>query len=154
MKLKDILIWAIAVLALVLSIVGLVGEKQSASTILGGVTNYDTVSATGLKVGVGCADGNTSCAGSSITSIIKGTCDLVGGTIAATTTGYADCAVTGVLPGDLVFASFATTTPAASIIAARASSTSGFITLKVLNLSGLSNHITAFGTSTEYYVVR
>lgn len=153
MNKQNIFIGVVAVIALLLSLVGLASSSEQPVS-LGGTTNYDTVSVTGLKVGVGCADSNTSCAGSSVTSIIKGTCNLVGGTIAATSSAVADCAVTGVLDGDLVFATLATSTANAVIDGARASSTSGFITVRLHNLTGAASSVSALGSSTAYFVIR
>lgn len=92
--------------------------------------------------------------GSSLTQVIKGTCDLVGGTIAATSSASADCAVTGVKDGDLVFATLATSTAGGVITGARASSTDGYITVRLLNLAGGSKHTTFFGTSTAFVIIR
>lgn len=92
--------------------------------------------------------------GSALTQIIKGTCNLVGGTIAATSSAAADCAVTGVQSGDLVFATLATSTAGGVITGARASSTSGYITVRLLNLAGGAKDTTFFGTSTAYVIIR
>lgn len=135
----------IIIAILVLIGIGLSFSKVGNEITAGGTTNFDTLALTGLQLGT---------SGTSLSQIVKGTCNLVGGTVAATSTAFADCAVTGVVDGDLVFATFATSTPGATIVGARASSTSGFITVKVLNLSGASRDITAFGTSTAYVVIR
>lgn len=92
--------------------------------------------------------------GSPLTQIIKGTCNLVGGTVAATSSAPADCAVTGVVDGDLVFAQLATSTAGGAITGARASTTAGYITVRLMNLAGAAKDTTYFGTSTEYWIVR
>jgi len=135
----------LAVLAIVVLGFGVAKLTDNNASLAGGTTNFDTLALTGLQLGS---------SGTSLAQIVKGTCNLVGGTIAATSTGVADCAVTGVVDGDLVFASLATSSAQAAIAGARASSTSGFITVKVMNLSGVSKDITAFGTSTAYLIVR
>jgi len=140
---KNLIIAIIALAIIVLGGVKLLTNNDVSGT--GGTTNFDTLALTGLQLGT---------SGSSMTQIIKGTCDLVGGTVAATSTAFGSCAVTGVVDGDLVFASLATSSASAAIAGARASSTSGFITVKVLNLSGASRDITAFGSSTAYFIVR
>lgn len=92
--------------------------------------------------------------GSALTKAIKGTCNLTGGTIAATSSAVANCAVTGVVDGDLVFATLATSTNNGVIIGARASTTAGFITVRLLNLSGAASSVSALGSSTAYWIVR
>ncbi len=145
---------AVAVIALIIAIIGLF-YPQISQTVqrLGGVTNYDEVDATAIKIG------GTS--GSRIGPIISSTCSLIATSysVAATTTVAMDCAVTGVVSGDIVFAQFATTTPAAGgnswvVAQASASSTSGFITLNVANWTGKTTMMPAsVASSTQYLVI-
>ena len=81
--------------------------------------------------------------GTGLTQVLKGTCSLIGApTIAATSTAAMDCAATGAVAGDTVFFTLATTTPSTNlgwrVIGANASSTSGFLTFIVQNLTGAS----------------
>lgn len=91
--------------------------------------------------------------GSSGTFSKWGTCNLVGGAIAATSSASADCAVTGVLAGDIVIATLSTSSIGV-ITGAAASTTSGFITVRVFNLTGAASSVSALGTSTSYRVTR
>lgn len=121
----------------------------------GGVTNYDEVDTTALKVG--------GSSGSRVGPIITGTCALIlpgTNTATASTSISMDCAVTGVVSGDTVFASFATssaiTNTAAlgwSVAGASASSTSGFITLRINNNTGANNVPSPVGSTTQYIVL-
>lgn len=118
---------------------------------LGGVTNYDEVDASALKVG--------GTMGTRMSGFAFGTCSLIASsyTVAATTTIGMDCAVTGVVPTDGVFAQFATSTQIGSggwqIRGASASSTAGFITMSVVNGTGASSLIPASIASTTKYIV-
>lgn len=126
-------------------------QNRIPEELLGGTSNTNSA----LKITPpGSLSVGTTTSATAFTFIKKGTCNLVGGTIAATSTGFAACAVTGALAGDLVFATFATSSPGAAIVGAQASSTAGYITLKILNLSGASRDTTAFGTGTAYLIVR
>ena len=100
--------------------------------------------------------------GTPIAELITGTCNLTGmdGSHAATTTKAYDCAVTGVQTGDIVFVGQATTTPTTNygwrVMGANASSTNGFITVHVLNLTGgaATPSASAVGSSTPYLIIR
>lgn len=140
-----------AIVALIVSVVALGAalpqvSEVSPDTNLGGT--FNTVLQRfngGLVVGQ---------AGTSIAQVITGTCNLVGGAISATSSAPADCAVTGVRSGDLVFATLATSTAGAVLTGARASSTSGYITVRLLNLTGAASSVSALGSSTAYFIVR
>lgn len=95
--------------------------------------------------------------------ILSGTCNILAdSSITATTTGFADCAATGVVAADKVFFTLATTSPSGFIygfhvMGANASSTSGFITFSIKNNTGADRIPAAtalFGSSTQYWVVR
>lgn len=86
-------------------------------------------------------------------------CSLVGNvTLAASSTASLDCSVSSVLSGDITFAQFATSTaPVAGIqiLGASASSTAGFLTLRVYNGTGASYLIPAsVASSTQYQIYR
>lgn len=125
--------------------------KTTVQNAFGGVTNYDEVDATAIKIG--------GSSGSRLGPIIAGTCSLIAGSfsVAASTTVSMDCAVTGVVTGDTVFADFATSTVTGNgwaIDGSSASTTSGFLTLRVTNWTGTSNIIPAsVASSTDYLVL-
>lgn len=119
--------------------------------LFGGVTNYDEVDASALKVG--------GSMGTRMSGLAFGICSLIAPsyTVAATTTVAMDCAITGVVPTDGAFAQFATSTQIGgggwSIRGASASSTAGFITMSVVNGTGASNVIPASIASTTKYII-
>ncbi len=133
-------------------------EVDGAATFNSTVTNSAAVTNTStFKLGSN---------GTTLTQIIKGTCNPLGMDVAqaaSTTVGY-DCAVTGVVSGDVVVANFASSSPTSGlgslndfqIKGVQASSTSGFITLKVANLTGISRtpSATNFASGTEYMIMR
>ena len=151
----------IAVIAIVIAIIGLFTPAgQSVVTALGGTTNYDALETTSLSVGSGCGDSYASCTGSAVTQILKGTCSLVSNTsIAATSTGTGTCAISGLVAGDKVFVSLATTTTKMAaqwaIIGTVAGTDSA--TVRLLNLTGTAavpSATNGLGSSTQYWVVR
>lgn len=92
-----------------------------------------------------------------------GTCNLIGGAagISATSTKNFDCAVTGIQRGDVVMGDLGTNapfTPGAGFVisAAVASTTSGFITFTILNLTGVASSTlgTNLTNGLEYYTLR
>ena len=96
------IIAAIVTSILVSSLVlGLVGGNKTATTnqTLGGMTGYSGLTLTPQDTGDGLKVGSS---GSTLSFVRAGTCNLVGGSIAATSSAPSDCAVTGVLDGDLV----------------------------------------------------
>lgn len=151
----------VAVIALIIAIIGIYTPVgKSVSNLIGGVTNYDEVDATAMKIG--------GSSGSRIGPIIEGSCTAIAGTanatVVASTTTIFDCAVTGVVSGDTVFASFATTTLSSplwgatssqwDIVHAAASTTSGFITLTAFNMTGGTASLSASGiaSTTSYRI--
>lgn len=146
---KNYIIGGIAALALILSIVGLVGGHQSVST-LGGTTNYDTLAVTGFQLGT---------SGSSLTQILSGiatSCvSSANPTINAQTTSTVDCPITGVVAGDKVYVTLASSSNSALLAqTAFASSTAGFITLKILNTATTTTTIVGATSSISYLIVR
>lgn len=131
-------------MALVLSIVGLVGGKQSVQ--LGGTTNYDTLAVTGLQLGA---------SGTSLTQFLSGSvsCATGASTITAAATSSYQCAATGVQTGDNVFVTLPVTTPVfISLVSARASTTAnGIIELTLKNASTTATIAVAGATSSVQY---
>lgn len=151
----------IAVIALIIAVIGVFTPAgKIVSNVLSGVTNYDEVDATAIKIG--------GANGSRVGPIIVTTCNLIGldTAQAASTTKPYDCAVTGVVSGDTVFFAESTTTATYTagnapfrIVGAKASTTAGFVTLAVENFLGASqapgniaNIQTGFGSSTQVVV--
>lgn len=148
---KENISLGLAVIAIVIALTSVFHPKPSVVThSFGGVTNYDEVDATAIKIG--------GSSGTRVGPIIVSTGSLIAPsfTVAASTTVSMDIAVTGVVSGDTVFASFATSTTAGNgwiVSGASASSTSGFVTLRVTNFTGASNIIPAsLASSTPYQV--
>lgn len=98
--------------------------------------------------------------GSNILNVIDGTCALIAPsyTVAASTTVPMDCAVTGSVSGDKVFANFNSTAANGNgwlITGASASTTANFITFRVTNFTGGSALIPAtIASSTPYLIIR
>ena len=109
--------------------------------------------------------------GTAVSQVIKGSCALTGMDVSqtATTTSPYDCAVTGVVAGDIVIAQFATSSVAVNqsfsgdnntgwiIHSVVASTTSGYITVRVANWTGGSvapSSVTRMGSSTQYIILR
>lgn len=98
--------------------------------------------------------------GPAIPKILEGTCSLIAPSysVVASTSVAMDCAVTGVVKGDVVFAQFASSTaatggPGWEVVGASASTTSGFITLSITNGTGGTVIIPAsLASSTQYLV--
>lgn len=124
---------SLAVVAIVIAIGGYF-FPSIAPHAFGGVTNYDEVDTTALKVG-----GSN---GSRVGPIIIGTGALISAnvSVAASSSQEFDIAVTGVVPGDSVNAQIASSTVASSlgwqVRSAIASSTAGFVAVVLSNLTG------------------
>lgn len=93
-----------------------------------------------------------------ITGPTTGTCSLIANnyTLAASSSIAMDCAITGILPGDILFGQFATSSANGAgwlITQASASSTAGFGTFRVVNNTGASALIPASVASTTSYFV-
>lgn len=140
---------------------GVMPSFGSATACTDGYTCFTNVEVQGNQV----TDGTTQMgsSGTAISKVLTGTCTLLANfSIAATSTRDVDCAVTGVVEGDKVFLSLSTTTGNGiasqySIVGTHASTTSGFVTAKLLNLTGTAATPAAtanFGSSTQYYIVR
>lgn len=117
---------------------------------------------TGTAFPHGIQIGNPAKIGTNPTNLAKflaGQCSLIASsyTVAASTTVPMDCAVKGEVNTDVPFAQFATSTQIGqggwAIRGASASSTSGFITVSVVNSTGASGIIPASIASTTKYIV-
>lgn len=101
-------------------------------------------------------------AGTNIGTVVFSACNLVGtdASQAASTTVPYDCAVTGVLSGDVVFAELASSTARGgssswAINAAKASTTAGFVTVLLTNNGPAATpSVTAVGSSTSIFTIR
>lgn len=124
-----------------------------------GASTLASTTATTFKIGQ---------SGTATTLALNGTCALLGANlaVAATTTQAFDCTVAAAVAGDRVFVSLATTTPTTNegwkLHGANASSTSGYITILLTNLTGGTVSPAAGGnaganswaSTTQYWIVR
>ena len=162
------IILGIAILALIVAGIALVGGNKSTG-VLGadGDTNYTNMVLSGyLKIGA---------SPDAINGINEGTCYIrpYATTIGATSTVAVDCqatgawnangpsALTGVTMGDAVNLTLSTTTAQTSgfggltVMGASASTTSGYITIRVMNLTGTTYTwpVTGTASGTATYLV-
>ena len=128
-----------------------VGIASSSPYVALGITGT-TTSSLGMVIGT---------AGTPVNQFLRGSCSLIytSSLVAATTTANFDCAVTGVLNGDQVLVTPATTTTQVflgfRVVGASASSTANFITISVSNMTGVAAQIPLnIASSTAYIVVR
>lgn len=147
---------AVVALLVALAALAMVGMRND---VFGAVTPTTTLAATvradgGIRVGS---------SGTTVSKVIVATCDLLANnSISATSTGAADCAVTGVVAGDrIVGVVLATTTVVTNlgvqVVGANASSTAGFVTFKLANWTGAAvvpSAISKFGSSTQVFIER
>lgn len=159
--------------ALVLGLLGgmiAIGLFGGGHSFGGTVENFPTWFYNGLKAGNGStapfqigSNGSVTIgtSGTATTKQINTTCFLLANfSIAATTTRNVDCAVTGVTAGDMVDATLAATTTMAGqyvIQSVQASTTAGFVTFSLLNLTGQSAVPAAtngFGSTTVVFITR
>lgn len=146
----------IAILAVLLAGVALVGvNNQSATTTLGASTP-------GTRFPHGVTIGLPTNSPTNIADVKVVTCSagIIGNnTVTASSTKAFDCAVTGIISTDIVFFSSASTTQTSNgfvITGASASSTAGFITLLVSNLTG-ANNVVPYGIAsgtTAFLIVK
>lgn len=98
--------------------------------------------------------------GTALRLVKSGACTLVSNSsIAATSTGTGTCAITGVLAGDVVMVSLATTTTkmSAQIAVVGTVASTDSVTVRLLNLTGTASTpgaLSGFGSSTQYTVYR
>lgn len=157
---------AFVALAVTIGTGWLVGGNQSA--LVGGVTNYDSMGLSALKVGTGCNSsfGYAGCAGTEVTKLLNGTCNASQSTAAshaATTSKEFICAVADVTAGDRVFVSL----PAGAgdyssgseslaggfILNAAYATTSGYIGFSIYNGTGAATSSYAQATTSVQYLV-
>lgn len=133
--------------------------SMGATLSVTGATTLASTTATTFKIGQ---------SGTATTLALNGTCALLGANlaVAATTTQAFDCTVAAAVAGDRVFVSLATTTPTTNegwkLHGANASSTSGYITILLTNLTGGTVSPAAGGnaganswaSTTQYWIVR
>lgn len=144
---------AVAVIALLVAILGCYLPVQQAAVVthFGGVTNYDEVDATAVKIG--------GANGSRVGPVITGFGTLISNafTVTASSTLSMDIAITGVVSGDVVDAWFATSTANGggwAITGSSASSTSGYITVRVANNTGANAVVPqSLASSTVPYLI-
>ena len=153
-------LWVAVIVVAIIAVGGYLYPQVQSSVFGSSGTRYqhgisvgtDTApSSNGLKVGNN---------GTSITKIITGTGILIASnysSLAASTSLPFDIAVTGVTANDVVFTQFASTTASANlgwyIIGSSASSTAGYITIQVINNTGVAATIPSYIASTTQYLV-
>ncbi|MEK7213660.1 MAG: hypothetical protein AAB637_00885 [Patescibacteria group bacterium] len=162
----------------VLAVVTVVSAATTISTNIvteGNLTVTGTVGVTGVTTLVNASTTRVSIgsSGTTVTQLIKGFCTSWNGTglnsmdgnhTASTTEAY-DCAVTGVVSGDMVMAQLSTSTPFVAgsnnlagdwaIVGAKASTTAGYITILLWNGGATSvPSSTGIGSSTAYLIIR
>ena len=137
--------------------VGFLGGQQMTDK-LGGMTNLDGLTITPVLSSDGLAVGSS---GTTIQKVIDTTCSIVANSsVPATSTRNFDCTVTGVVSGDRVTAMLAASSSVASqyvIKGVTASTTDGYVTISLLNLTGTAATPAAtngFGSSTLIRVTR
>lgn len=173
MNKKSLIILAVIVVAII-GIVGYMTSNHSAPVVKG-TSNSSSLSAAQLQIGSGCDFNYGTCTGTAVNQINTGFCYVkaYAATIAASSSATVDCqataavdvstgrigsALTGVQKGDAIIgATFSTTTSGVSgvgggivVVGSSASSTNGYITLNVANLTGATytwpTNLTATGT--------
>lgn len=143
---------AVAVLALVIGSVALVGGNQSAD--LGASTP-------GTRFPHGVTFGDPSYSPTNLALVKAGTCTILAdASVAATSTKNFDCAFTGARSGDIVVAALQASSTLASqyvIKGVTASSTADYLTFSILNLTGgaaVPAATNGFGSSTQVELFR
>ena len=145
----------IAILAVVIGSVALVGGNQQASPRLGGVTT-GTAFPHGIQVGLATVPPTN------IAGFLTGSCNLLGMDVSqpASSTRAYDCAVPGLTTSYATIAQLATSTATVSNIgpfyieSSKASTTPGFLTVIVRNNGAAgAPSIYAIGSSTAFYGV-
>lgn len=127
----------------------------------GGTTKQFSVSSSGkITTSGGVLNTGTSQVGTNgsvVSQTANGICNLIGTpTVTATTTIPIDCAASGVVAGDRIFFTAPTTTVETfqgwNLVYANASSTSGYITFGLKNLTGATAVPTSATTSSIQYL--
>lgn len=156
---------ALVILA-ILGIMSMFGHKTSvfgsATACTDGYTCFTNLEAQGnfLTDLVATFAGGTKIgsSGTQLTQVLTATCSLIGNaSVTASTTAAFDCAVAGAVSGDKVFAQAATSSPSYMgflITGASASTTSGFVTLKIFNGNATAVVPNSIASSTSLLIVR
>lgn len=145
---------------IVVAIIAIGGYSYPSSLIQGGESLG--ASTPGTRFPHGITIGLPTSSPTNVSLILAGTCNFVGMDVSqtATTTSSYDCAVPGIIAGDIIQLQPATTTPTTNlgwrVNGANASSTAGFITAAWMNLTGGNAipSVSKVGSSTQYYVFR
>ncbi len=137
------------------------------SSAISSDTPLPAISTASLKVGASCADGFTATTGNgcvAVTKIIPTTCTILAdASIAATSTGMADCQSSSIAVGDfVVFGGYGTSSVALTRqfdiqSTGAASTTAGFLPLRITNLTGASvvpSSLVGFGSSTPIIIYK
>lgn len=157
---KNIITSAVTALVVALIVVGLVGGNQSVpSANIKGVTNYDTVQASGLIVGTSTASNFSFVKGGACTLGTLGPASIDASHTASTTKVY-DCAFSGVGANDVVLASISTSTVSGamgwSVAFAKPSTTPNFVEVGIFNGTNASvvPSTQSVGSSTNVFLFR
>lgn len=162
-------------LSVIFGVLIVVSGVSAATTISTNINTGGTLDVTGKTTLVNASTTRVSIgsSGTTVTQLIKGFCTSWNGTglnsmdgnqTASTTEAY-DCAVTGVVSGDMVMAQLSTSTPFVAgsnnlagdwaIVGAQASTTSGYITILLWNGGATAvPSATGVGSSTAYLIIR
>lgn len=156
----------VSVVAVIIAVTGLFFPKLGAAKF--GDTNYGSLEASSLTIGSTCNNEfSTTCVGTQVRGINIGSCVIFpyATTIAATSTAVVDCQANavgalaplpGVLLNDHVQITLASTTSSLAgglvLNGASASTTPGYITLRVLNLTGTTFTWNAAATTSISYI--
>lgn len=154
------------VISVVLSVLVVGGnDNQPQVKDLGGLTRYSSINVIPKTANDGFSVGTSSSA-SLFEFIVAGTCNplIPNHSITASSTLFADCAITGVQTGDLVlWSSSATSTTAeaanaqrnVAITGASASTTNGYVSFQFMNFTGQDRTLTpGVASSVPYYLFR
>lgn len=154
---------AIGALVIVVAILGILFSHKGTDSQAFGASNIGTVvpNLQWFSGGIRIGDNNSS----QLSEVLKGTCNITGPTLAATSTAQYFCTVTGVKAGDNVFADLpvgagANNAGAGSLsggfnIVAAYATTTNRIGITISNLTGAATSSFAQATtSVEYFVIR
>lgn len=160
MKNKKIVYGGILIAVIIIAVVAF--QQRTKEGVFGGVgTRFPNGIAIGTTATVTQNKFTLGNAGSAIAGINVGTCDiLANASITASSTKNFDCAASGVVASDKIFVTASALTGVGAqyvIKGAVASSTSGWITFSLINLTGgdaVPAATVGFGSSTSYAAFR
>jgi hypothetical protein len=158
------------VIVIILALVGIIYFTSHKSTVVGATSNTTNLAAASLAVGSGCDNSESTCTGTILNQVNAGFCYIqaYATTIAASSTAKVDCQgtaavggittatntpLTGVLAGDKVTGTLATSTSGTTflgldLVGMSASSTAGYIQLILSNDTGATFTWPTTGTAT------